>query len=53
MAEHPLVAATLAIFPDAEIRDVRKVGAAQANFDGNLDDHTDADDTAPADGDEI
>ena len=53
VAEHPLVAATLAIFPDAEIRDVRKVGAAQANFDGNLDDQTDADDMAPEDGDEI
>lgn len=26
VADHPLVAATLSSFPDAEIRDVRKIG---------------------------
>ena len=32
VADHPLVAATLASFPDAEIQDVRKIGLGRADY---------------------
>ena len=52
VADHPLVATTLATFPDAEIRDVRRVGLAQVDYNDVLGDQTD-DDAASDDGDEV
>ena len=43
VADHPLVAATLATFPDAEIRDVRKTGMAPADYDPELNEDPDGD----------
>jgi len=43
VADHPLVVTTLATFPDAEIRDVRRVGLAQADFNDDLGDQIDDD----------
>ena len=51
VADHPLVAATLALFPDAEIRDVRRVGLGATDFSGELGDQID-DDADSDNGDE-
>ena len=52
VADHPLVAATLATFPDAEIRDVRKVGIGQVEYDIELDENANDADAEPANGDD-
>ena len=38
VADHPLVAATLANFPDAKIRDVRRIGLGQIDYSGEMGD---------------
>ncbi len=50
VADHPLVAATLANFPDAEIRDVRKIDRGRVDYASEVDD--DDDGFEPGAGDE-
>ncbi len=50
VADHPLVAATLASFPDAKIHDVRKIGLGQIDYSGEMGDDISADCDKPEEG---
>ena len=52
VADHPLVAATLASFPDAEIRDVRKIGLGRVDDASAVSAEPGDEDFEPGEGDE-